>query len=90
MFSLEGNDFSFGLHSPDSFPTELTSTTSLLSTSVLSKKNEKKILTDADLIDLTTLPPPLTPDDEKFLLSAIVPGKIFVHLIDLFIKTANL
>lgn len=75
-FSLEGTDFSFGLHSPDSFPTDLASSLAASATKqlLLAARTDKKFLTDADLIDLTTLPPPLTPDDEKFLLSSIPPG----------------
>jgi hypothetical protein len=74
-FSLEGNDFSFGLHSPDSFPIELMMSSASQSASKLLKNEKKKLTEDSDLIDLTTLPPPLTPDEDKFLLSCITPGK---------------
>jgi hypothetical protein len=60
------------LHSPDSFPPELSAATAATSAKLL--KAEKKLAADADLIDLTTLPPPLTPDEDKFLMSCIAPG----------------
>ena len=75
IFSLEGNDFSFGLHSPDSFPIDLIASSASLAASKLLKNEKKKLTEDSDLIDLTTLPPPLTPDEDKFLLSCITPGK---------------
>ena len=87
---MEGKDFSFGLHSPDNVPFDVTSSSAMTSSgkelfindniAIGNFNKSNLVLEDGDLIDLTTLPPPLTPDEDKFLLSCITPGLSFNSL----------
>ncbi|XP_054163945.1 uncharacterized protein LOC128961710 [Oppia nitens] len=68
---------SFGLHSPDVYPNTSTTDLQLIDDSNLKAEPDlkfqfpKDICCDSDMIDLTAIPPPDTPDELEFIDSTI-------------------
>ena len=73
---LKHSDSSFGLHSPDSFNDDVQMMIRKFKADPQLKTNlsESKVVLDPDLIDLTMIPPPMTPDEEG--PARIFPGAV--------------
>lgn len=73
---LKHSDSSFGLHSPDSFNDDVQMLIRKFKENPGMKSNlsESKVVLDPDLIDLTMIPPPMTPDEEG--ASRLFPGTV--------------
>lgn len=73
---LKHSDSSFGLHSPDSFNDDVQMLIRKFKSDPHMKTNlsDSKVVMDPDLIDLTMIPPPMTPDEEG--PSRVFPGTV--------------